>query len=140
MGICLLLHHSRLLRSPIKFCCCTPEACADGRLGREPRVLVLMHHKELEARRVSNTAKVLVCAGAELFVWGHAPHDLRVQQLISQDPDGTVVLFPAPGSVQAADLSTNCGGALRAEQKRRVRCIIVPDGGWKETRKINQWI
>eukprot|EP00437_Effrenium_voratum_P063155 CAMPEP_0181508298 /NCGR_PEP_ID=MMETSP1110-20121109/59653_1 /TAXON_ID=174948 /ORGANISM="Symbiodinium sp., Strain CCMP421" /LENGTH=59 /DNA_ID=CAMNT_0023637613 /DNA_START=72 /DNA_END=248 /DNA_ORIENTATION=- len=56
------------------------------------KVFVLMHHLEIGQRKASNTAKLLLHFGAELLCWGVEEHDCRLQQVIQDDEEGTVVL------------------------------------------------
>mmetsp|Transcript_16551 Transcript_16551/g.37324 ORF Transcript_16551/g.37324 Transcript_16551/m.37324 type:complete len:248 (-) Transcript_16551:52-795(-) len=111
-----------------RFCCCAEIPSVQLR----PRVLLLMHHVELSQRRTSNTAKVLMHFGAELFAWGVAEHDRQFSEEILADPGGTVVLFPAEGAVEAGSLTGGGGEAPR--------CIVVLDGGWRECKRMNSWI
>lgn len=108
-----------LLRS---HCCCS----GFQPVALRPQVILLMHHVELSQRRCSNTAKLLLSFGAELFAWGLPEHDQRLRELLSADEAGTVVLFPSEGSVFAQDLA--------AAPPRR---ILVLDGGWRETGRMN---
>lgn len=96
------------------------------------RVVVLMHHAELEQQRGSNTAKLLLPFGAELLVWGIDQHEARLRELLATDGfDDAIVLFPAPDAIPAAELApVDVNASLP-------RCIVVLDGGWKETRKMN---
>ncbi|CAJ1436820.1 unnamed protein product [Effrenium voratum] len=82
------------------------------------KVFVLMHHLEIGQRKASNTAKLLLHFGAELLCWGVEEHDSRLQQVIQDDEEGTVVLFPSESAIQAQSL---------AEAPRQV---VVLDGGW----------
>ncbi|CAE8723538.1 unnamed protein product, partial [Polarella glacialis] len=109
-------------------CCCAGIPQTQLRL----KVYVLMHHVELSQRRASNTAKLLLQFGAELLAWGVQEHDERLERLISEDLEGTVVLFPSKDAVQAREL-----GAQAAMQ---VRQVVVLDGGWRETSRMNNGI
>merc|ERR1712187_281728 len=115
-------------------CCCM---CFAG-VTLQHRLVVLMHHSELDQRRGSNTAKLLVLLGAELFVWGVEEHDRRLRNLLEEEKDAAVVLFPAPGAVKACELAASAETTPRAPPPRK--CKVVLDGGWKETRKMNQTI
>mmetsp|Transcript_4594 Transcript_4594/g.9400 ORF Transcript_4594/g.9400 Transcript_4594/m.9400 type:complete len:256 (+) Transcript_4594:74-841(+) len=110
-------------------CCCS--GIATVRLRQ--RVIVLMHHTELNKRRGSNTAKLLLQFGAQLLVWGVEEHDRLLREFL--ECHRAVILFPAPGAKQAVDLAEAAKDAFTAPD-----CIIVLDGGWKETRKMNQSI
>lgn len=111
-----------------RHCCCS------GMPRRKLRIKVclFLHHIELSQRRSSNTAKVLLHFGAELFVWGI--DNQRIREVIDDDQDRTVVLFPGPGAVPAKDLSHE-GFSWRPVQN-----VIVLDGGWRETTRMNSWL
>ncbi|CAE7929340.1 unnamed protein product [Symbiodinium sp. KB8] len=79
-----------------KHCCCKGLPRIETRL----RVYVLMHRLEIGQRKASNTAKLLKHFGAELLCWGVEEHDARLQQLLVDDEEGTVVLFPSPDAVE----------------------------------------
>uniref|UniRef100_A0A7S1WVN9 tRNA-uridine aminocarboxypropyltransferase n=1 Tax=Alexandrium catenella TaxID=2925 RepID=A0A7S1WVN9_ALECA len=108
-------------------CCCRDVAAVRLR----QHVVVLMHHAELNKRRGSNTAKLLLRFGAQLLVWGLAEHDHQLRKLLSHS--NALILFPAPGARRAADLAEAARAGAPAPD-----CIVVLDGGWKETRKMNQ--
>lgn len=111
------------------YCCCSE---LQGIQLRQ-QVVVLMHHAELNRRRASNTAKLLLCFGARLLVWGLDDHERQLQELLA---DGSaLVLFPSPDAKQPAELRNAAMGSALAP-----KCIVVLDGGWKETRKMNQTI
>mmetsp|Transcript_85527 Transcript_85527/g.275936 ORF Transcript_85527/g.275936 Transcript_85527/m.275936 type:complete len:348 (-) Transcript_85527:8-1051(-) len=174
-----------------RFCACAelPEAALTT------SVAVLIHPSELGRLRASNTAKLLLRFGADLFVWGHEEHDARLRELLREAEDaearapstsstsasgitcwdgdapalcrvgpagaeatwggalGAVVLFPCAGSRPAAELSaelarrraaaaavevaTGAVGEAASTPPALPRCIVVLDGGWKETRKMN---
>ncbi|CAJ1378867.1 unnamed protein product [Effrenium voratum] len=99
-----------------RHCCCAGLPVLEMRL----KVFVLMHHLEIGQRKASNTAKLLLHFGAELLCWGVEEHDSRLQQVIQDDEEGTVVLFPSESAIQAQSL---------AEAPRQV---VVLDGGWRE--------
>eukprot|EP00439_Symbiodinium_sp_Y106_P027833 s2250_g3.t1 len=107
-----------------KHCCCKGLPRIEIRL----RVYVLMHRLEIGQRKASNTAKLLKHFGAELLCWGVEEHDARLQQLLVDDEEGTVVLFPSPDAVEA--------GSLAAAPRQ----VIVLDGGWRECVRMNSWI
>jgi len=113
------------------YCGCTPRP-----LERPPlvakHVVVLMHHAELNRRRGSNTAKLLLRYGARLLVWGMEEHRRELDDLLAQHK--AIVLFPSPEAEYAADF------ARSNPHCKSVHHIIVLDGGWKETRKMNQSI
>eukprot|EP00928_Gymnodinium_smaydae_P090949 TRINITY_DN7465_c0_g1_i1.p1 TRINITY_DN7465_c0_g1~~TRINITY_DN7465_c0_g1_i1.p1 ORF type:complete len:287 (+),score=48.74 TRINITY_DN7465_c0_g1_i1:86-946(+) len=111
-----------------KHCCCAGLPIG---VTLRPKVAVVFHHLELGKHLGSNTAKLLLHFGAELFAWGVEEHDERLRQLLREDPEGTVVLFPSPTAVTAADLAR--AGDLP-------RCIVVLDGGWRECKKMNDGI
>lgn len=113
-----------------KFCCC---AGLQGIKLRQ-RVIVVWHYAELDRRRGSNTAKLLLQFGAEILVWGVREHEEKLQALLAAELENSVVLFPAPGAMQASEY------AVQLQRRELPRCIVVLDGGWKETRKINQAI
>eukprot|EP00435_Cladocopium_sp_Y103_P068135 s221_g31.t1 len=113
--------HCWLMR---RHCCCEGLPRFELRL----RVIVLMHHLEIGQRKASNTAKLLAHFGAEMLCWGVEEHDERLQEIIKDDPEGTVVLFPSETAVQATELS---------ETPRK---ILVLDGGWRECVRMNAWI
>lgn len=110
-----------------RHCCCA----GVPRLVIRPRVVVVMHYAEFGRHLGSNTAKLLTLFGGELRCWGLAAEDGALQRLFAEDPEGSVVLFPGPSAMPAAEL---------AETGRRPRRIFVLDGGWKECKRINQWI
>lgn len=108
-----------------RFCCCS----GFQPVALRPQVALLMHHVELSQRRSSNTAKLLLSFGAELFAWGLPEHDQRLRELLLADEaEGvcTAVLFPSEGSVPAEDL------ALAPPSR-----VLVLDGGWRETGHMN---
>ncbi|CAE7428152.1 tapT [Symbiodinium necroappetens] len=107
-----------------KHCCCKGLPRIETRL----RVYVLMHRLEIGQRKASNTAKLLKHFGAELLCWGVEEHDARLQQLLVDDEEGTVVLFPSPDAVEASSLAA------------APRQVIVLDGGWRECVRMNSWI
>lgn len=113
--------HCWLMR---RHCCCEGLPRFELRL----RVIVLMHHLEIGQRKASNTAKLLAHFGAEMLCWGVEEHDERLQEIIKDDPEGTVVLFPSETAVQATELSET------------PRQILVLDGGWRECVRMNAWI
>jgi len=153
-----------------RFCCCAEvDRHAHGRPLRL-RVIVLMHPAELNELRSSNTAKLLLRFGAELSVWGLEDHAKMLQGLLELVPKSSAapeegkkpsisnaaVLFPSSNAIDAASLA-NSLAAERAqvvaerqhmdEQGKNVtlelshpRTVIVLDGGWKETQKMNKTI
>lgn len=114
-----------------RWCCC-PELAG---IKLRQRVAVVFHQAELGRLRSSNTAKLLVQLGAELYVWGVEEHNARLQRLLEEHGANTVVLFPSADAVQARDLMRGSTG-----HPELPGCIVVLDGGWKETRKMNQAI
>merc|ERR1711971_792184 len=115
----------------LEHCCC---AGIPKGVTLRPKIAVVMHHLELGRHLGSNTAKLLLDFGAELFAWHVTDHDDRLRRLLQEDPDGTVVLFPAPGAVSASEL--RAAGTPR-ERDALPRCIVVLDGGWRECKKMN---
>ncbi|CAK9061437.1 Hypothetical protein SCF082_LOCUS32176 [Durusdinium trenchii] len=111
--------------------------CCEGlpKLILRLRVVVLLHHLEIGQRKASNTAKLLAHFGAELLCWGVEEHDARLLQIIDEDMEGTVVLFPSENAVQASELAPE-----RAAPVRPVRQVLVLDGGWRECVRMNAWI
>lgn len=99
------------------------------------RVVVVWHYAELDRRRGSNTAKLLLQFGAEILVWGVKEHEEKLRVLLEAEGENAMVLFPAPGAIEAKKIARGTPG-----RPELPRCIIVLDGGWKETRKINQAI
>lgn len=118
-----------------KYCCC---ADASG-IQLPVRVAVLMHHSELSRLRASNTAKLLLRFGAELLVWGFEDHSIRLREFLCE-AEAPLVLFPAAGARPACQLLPEECPRARPSPLARPRCIVVLDGGWKETRKMNQSI
>ncbi|CAK9044734.1 unnamed protein product [Durusdinium trenchii] len=122
--------HCWLMR---RHCCCEGLPKLILRL----RVVVLLHHLEIGQRKASNTAKLLAHFGAELLCWGVEEHDARLLQIIDEDMEGTVVLFPSQGPrrSEASELAPE-----RAAPVRPVRQVLVLDGGWRECVRMNAWI
>ncbi|CAE7580753.1 unnamed protein product [Symbiodinium pilosum] len=87
-----------------------------------------MHRLEMGQRKASNTAKLLQHFGAELLCWGVEEHDARLRQILEDDEEGSLVLFPSPDAVQAQSLGT------------APRQVVVLDGGWRECVRMNNWI
>eukprot|EP00747_Dinoflagellata_sp_TGD_P219013 gnl/TRDRNA2_/TRDRNA2_91187_c0_seq1.p1 gnl/TRDRNA2_/TRDRNA2_91187_c0~~gnl/TRDRNA2_/TRDRNA2_91187_c0_seq1.p1 ORF type:complete len:288 (+),score=55.55 gnl/TRDRNA2_/TRDRNA2_91187_c0_seq1:212-1075(+) len=114
-------------------CCCV----AMKTIKLRPSVIVLMHHVELSQHRGSNTAKLLLQFGAELLAWGVEEHDRRFRELIDEDPGGTAILFPSHDAVDARDFATKIGDE---SNKKPLARIVVLDGGWRECRRMNEWI
>lgn len=136
--------------------------CADfPQVVLQMRVLVLMHPAEVGRLRASNTAKLLLRFGAKLLVWGHEEHDAQLRSALLQaeihetaalqvsglpqlDPSvGSVwVLFPSAAARSVASLANELR-RHRAVEEHQVgfaalpQCVVVLDGGWKETRKMN---
>jgi DTW domain-containing protein YfiP len=110
--------------------------CADLKgISVRQHVVVVWHHSELERRRGSNTAKLLVQFGADSLVWGVKEHEEKLRLLLEAEREHSIVLFPAPGATEACEMAR---GSVRCPDMPRV--IIVLDGSWKETRQINQSI
>mmetsp|Transcript_100188 Transcript_100188/g.157915 ORF Transcript_100188/g.157915 Transcript_100188/m.157915 type:complete len:287 (+) Transcript_100188:57-917(+) len=114
-----------------RHCCCKD---LQGIRLRQ-RVVVVWHYAELDRRRGSNTAKLLLQFGAEILVWGVKEHEETLRELLEVEGDHAVVLFPSPGAIEASKIARGTPG-----RPELPRCIVVLDGGWKETRKINQAI
>jgi len=121
-----------------KHCCCdnTPH------VQLRPRVVVFFHYLELGKHLCSNTAKLLLQFGAELFTWGLEDQERQLENLIKQDRDGTVVLFPSPDAVDAHTIANDVrSGVLDGACSRSFpRCIVILDGGWRECKRMNDWI
>eukprot|EP00927_Polykrikos_kofoidii_P049489 TRINITY_DN43536_c0_g1_i1.p1 TRINITY_DN43536_c0_g1~~TRINITY_DN43536_c0_g1_i1.p1 ORF type:complete len:323 (-),score=35.59 TRINITY_DN43536_c0_g1_i1:108-1076(-) len=128
------------------FCCCAAVEIAKTQSGAafRPRVLLVMHPTELNDRRGSNTAKLLLQFGAELCVWGYEEHEQRVANALSSSlldtslpnegsATSSVVLFPSEDAVDATELS-------RDLSQDSLKNIVVLDGGWKEATKMNRRI
>lgn len=113
-----------------RHCCC---AGLPLNISLRPQIAVVMHHLELGRHLGSNTAKLLLHFGGELFAWGLEADDSRLQHRIEEDPAGTVVLFPSADAIKASEL------ALR-ESAMLPRLIVVLDGGWRECKRMNEWI
>lgn len=113
-----------------RYCCC---AGLPKGVAFRPRVFVVMHHLELGRHLGSNTAKLLLHFGAELFAWGLEEHDRRLQHCLEKDPQGSIVLFPSAVARTATELAE--GGPASSP-----RCIVVLDGGWRECKHMNDWI
>lgn len=117
-----------------RHCCCAGMPVG---IQLRPRVVVAMHYSELSRHLGSNTAKVLLSFGAELLAWG--VDDQRLRDIVSEDPEGTAVLFPTPGAITAQELAAARGGSSPAASDLP-RCIIVLDGGWRECARMNRSI
>uniref|UniRef100_A0A7S1F734 tRNA-uridine aminocarboxypropyltransferase n=1 Tax=Noctiluca scintillans TaxID=2966 RepID=A0A7S1F734_NOCSC len=109
--------------------CCCAEMPKEVRL--RPKVILVMHYRELEKHLGSNTAKLLLHFGAELFAWGVEDQDARLAEVLAEDVPRTAVLFPSPDAVPASSLVP-----VGASPSR----IVVLDGGWNECKRINEWI
>lgn len=115
-------------------CCCI----GMFRLSVRPRVLVLVHHLELGKHLGSNTAKLLFNFGGELFAWGIPEHDARLQSILDRESARTVVLFPSPGAKPASELASGCDESGNHQGSNQI--ILVLDGGWRECKRMNEWI
>jgi len=111
-----------------KHCCCLG---LPGGVTVRPRVAVVLHHLELGKHLGSNTAKLLLHFGGEIFAWGVEEHDERLRRLLEEDPEGAVVLFPCAEAVAAGEL---------AALGERPRTVVVLDGGWRECKHMNEAI
>jgi len=116
-------------------CCCAGLRRSPPPL--RPKVVVAFHYSELGRHLGSNTAKLLLHYGAELLAWGVEQHNKRLQNMIAEDPAGMMVLFPGPGAVTGRDVAARRG---RLQPNSEPRCIIVLDGGWRECKRINEFI
>ncbi|CAE8637217.1 unnamed protein product, partial [Polarella glacialis] len=85
-------------------------------------------------------------------------HEKQLQDALAEAGEGASVLYPSPDAVLASDLANlqphghgdlwerfrsalcACGSGRDASTVTRQRCVVVLDGGWKETRKMNQSI
>mmetsp|Transcript_17744 Transcript_17744/g.40967 ORF Transcript_17744/g.40967 Transcript_17744/m.40967 type:complete len:265 (-) Transcript_17744:107-901(-) len=110
-------------------CCC--DGLPQG-VTLRLRVSLVFHHLELGKHLGSNTAKLLLHFGADAFAWGVEDHDERLRRAIVDDLEGTVVLYPSESAVPAVDLV--------ADGCTPPRHIVVLDGGWRECKRLNDWI
>jgi len=109
-----------------KHCCCSGIPA----VSLAARVILLMHPTELNQRRGSNTAKVLLNWGAELLIWGLEEHDEVLRSVIEEHMEDVLILFPSPDAVEAA--------SAPFPQQGRQRILVVVDGGWRECKKMNE--
>lgn len=133
-----------------RFCCCA--GVAEVVVKLRPRVLVVMHPAELDQRRGSNTAKLLLQLGAELVVWGAKGDMLRLEDsLIAPKGEGSeravrsdaMIFFPAPEARDALEFAPSeleRNESTSPKGMDQVGCIVVLDGNWKEARKMNKLI
>ncbi len=89
--------------------------------------MVLVPHR-VEWRQASNTARVahLTLTNTELAVWGRRDAPLDVSTLAGSSDVRTVLLFPSEGAPP-----------LAPTDDRPVR-LIVPDGTWRQARRITR--
>lgn len=107
-----------LLHVPLCLCASLP------RIPVTTRIVLVPH--AVEWRQASNTGRVaaLTLEGAEVAVWGRRDAPLDPTALAGRDGVRTVLLFPTDGAPPLGPID-----------ERPVR-ILVPDGTWRQGRRI----
>tara|TARA_Y100000782_G_scaffold97436_1_gene110524 strand:- start:3453 stop:4064 length:612 start_codon:yes stop_codon:yes gene_type:complete len=109
-----------------KWCCCSQISSKKSKV----KIVLLLH--ENEPSRPTSTSKIILktLPNAENYIWKrNEPPSTLIEQINDKDTDAWL-LFPADRPELKARQQ-----AIKIDHKRNT-LIIVPDGTWKEVRKI----
>ena len=109
------------------------ESCVCAELPRiqlDTRVVLVMHHREASKTTATGPLALACLLNSTHYLHGLENAPLDVTHLHENGARRVLVLFPTEG---ARTLSS----ALRDEDERPIT-LVVPDGNWRQARRISQ--